>query len=239
MRKCFLVLPALCLAGALVAAAAPVATISKIEGVASIMRKGSTDWRNARPNMTMEVGDQIYTREESFVELHYANGAVVRMDEKSKVTVEYCSAGTIKSRSSVGAVWVNMKKLATPTKSFEVSSPTATAAIRGTVFQMNAAADSSTSVAVYDGKVAVGPTDDLKGKLKQEKKEAAVSDPQEVNGPEEIPGPYEVSLDQWQSIVAGQQISVRKDGKFATEKIDAAAASAFTKKNEQLDKDIK
>ena len=230
---------AFCLAISLLASAAPVATISRIEGNGSVLRKGSTDWRPARPSMPLEIGDQIYTREESFVELRYQNGAVVRMDEKSKITIEYCADGTIKSRSSIGAVWVNMKKLTTATKSFEVSSPTATAAIRGTIFELSSAKDSSTSVAVYDGKVAVGPTDDLKNKIKQEKKEAKVEEPQEVGGPEEIPGPYEVPLETWQTIVAGQQISIKSDGKFAKEPIDTATANAFTRKNERLDKEIK
>ncbi|MDD5674684.1 MAG: FecR family protein, partial [Chitinivibrionales bacterium] len=222
----------------LAGAAGPVATISRIEGNASILRKGATDWRNARPNMTLAVGDQVYTREESFVELHYDNGAILRMDEKSKVTIEYCSQGTIKSRSSIGSVWVNMKKLTTPTKSFEVSSPTATAAIRGTIFELSSGKDSLTDVAVYDGKVAVGPTDSLSSKIKREKKEAKVEEPQEVPGPEEIPGPFEVPLEQWQTIIAGQKISVRSDGKFATSAIDTAAANSFVRKNKQLDKEL-
>ncbi|HQG45285.1 MAG TPA: hypothetical protein PLG50_06480, partial [bacterium] len=61
--------------------------------------------------------------------------------------------------------------------------------------------------------------------------------PQEVSGPKQIPGPFEVSLEQWQQIVRGQQIVVRKDGKFAKSPIDekSDAADDWVKWNKQLD----
>jgi hypothetical protein len=100
-------------------------------------------------------------------------------------------------------------------------------------------ADSTASVSVYNGKVAVGPTDELKKKIEQAKPAARVDEPVEVPGPEEIPGPFEVPLEQWRDIVAGQKISIRTDGKFAQEKFDmkAAAEEKFVKKNLEMDKE--
>ena len=79
---------------------------------------------------------------------------------------------------------------------------------------MQTAQDSSTAVRVFEGTVSVGPSDALKKAIK-EKKVAPPGEPTEVPGPEEVPGPYEVTLEQWRSIVAGQQISVRTDGKVS------------------------
>ena len=130
-----------------------------------------------------------------------------------------------------------MRKLVSAGKEFEVSTPTAVAAIRGTVFDFSYTPDSASYVSVFEGKVAVGPSEELKKKLEQEKKKAPArtEKPVEVNGPEEIPGPYEVSLEQWRTIVAGQKIMVRSDGKFAQEKMDMKAVSKekFVKKNTQ------
>jgi hypothetical protein len=219
-----------------------VAKIATFEGTVQVMKKGAADWKNARPGMPLEVGDQVYTQAESFAEIRYAIGTVLRMDEKTKVTLESSSEKTVKSKSAIGTVWVNMRKLVSTGKEFEVSTPTAVAAIRGTVYNMSTAADSASDVSVYEGKVAVGPSDDLKKKLEQEKKKAAArtEKPVEVPGPEEIPGPYEVSLEQWRTIVAGQKIVVRNDGKFAQEKFDAKAAAkiAFVKKNLALDVEL-
>jgi ferric-dicitrate binding protein FerR (iron transport regulator) len=223
------------------AAAEMVARIANFEGAVSVMKKGAADWRNAKPGTPLDMGDQVFTHEESFAEIRYAAGAVLRMDEKTKVTIESSTEKTVRTKSAIGSVWVNMKKLITTGKQFEVSTPTAVAAIRGTVFDMSCVPDSATYVSVFEGKVAVGPTDSLKKKLELEKKKAARTEqPVEVPGPEEIPGPYEVSLEQWRTIVAGQKISVRSDGKFAQEKIDMKAAEKekFVKKNQELDKEL-
>jgi hypothetical protein len=218
-----------------------VAKITTFEGTVQVMKKGSTDWKNARPGMPLEVGDQIFTQSESFAEIRYVIGTVLRMDEKTKITLESSSEKTVKSKSAIGTVWINMRKLVSTGNEFQVSTPTAVAAIRGTVFDMSYTPDSASYVAVFEGKVAVGPSDDLKKQLEQEKKKSAkVEEPVEVGGPEEIPGPFEVPLDQWRTIVAGQKISIRKDGKFAQEKIDmqAAAKEKFRKKNMELDKEL-
>ena len=218
-----------------------VAKITTFEGVVQVMKKGAADWRAAKPGTALEVGDQVYAHEESFAEIRYSIGTVLRMDEKTKITIEASSSGTVKTKSPLGNVWVNMRKLVVTGKEFQMSTPTAVAAIRGTVFDMSCVPDSASYVAVFEGKVAVGPSDDLKKKLELEKKKTVKTEkPVEVPGPEEIPGPYEVSLEQWRTIVAGQKIAVRTDGKFAQEKMDMQAAEKekFIKKNLALDKEL-
>jgi FecR protein. len=217
-----------------------VARVTRIEGTVSIMRNGSAEWRAAKPSTPLEVGDQVYTREESFAEIRYSIGTVLRMDEKTKITIAESSEQTIKTRNGLGDVWVNMKKLLTKGKEFDVTTATAVAAIRGTVFHMANQADSTASVSVYNGKVAVGPTDELKKKIEKAKPAAHVDEPVEIPGPEEIPGPFEVPLEQWRDIVAGQKISIRTDGKFAQEKFDmkVAAEEKFVKKNLEMDKEL-
>jgi len=215
-----------------------VAKITTIEGVVQIKRSSAADWQNAKPGMPLQLGDQLFTQPESFAEIRYTIGTVLRMDEKTKITLESSSEKTLKTKSAIGNVWVNMRKLITRGKEFEVATPTAVAAIRGTVYNMSTSDDSASSVSVYEGKVAVGPSDELKKKLDQEEKKSVKTEqPVEVSGPEEIPGPFEVSLEHWRTIVSGQKISVRNDGKFSQEKFDNKVASkqAFVKKNLELD----
>jgi hypothetical protein len=211
--------------------------ITLVEGKVSVLRAGGADWIAGRPAMPLSKGDQVYAREESFAEIVCANGAIVRLGEKTKVTIAEASDKSVETRSGIGNVWVNMRKLmGNEARQFELSTPTATAAIRGTAFNTTTRADSSSDVAVYEGKVAVGPGEGRAGKTPGGGAEATA--PVEVPGPEEVPGPYEVSLQEWKSIVAGQRISVRNDGKFAQEEFDTAAAArtdAFVKKNRQMD----
>lgn len=220
------------------ASAEGMARISQLEGKAELMRVAADGWRPLRPNMPLQVGDQLYTRAESFVEITYSTGAVLRMDENTRLTITALSETAVKNVAGLGTVWVNMKKLVAHGKEFEVASPTATAAIRGTAFAMNTGKDSTTSVSVYDGTVAVGPKSS--DKAPDSPPASMFEGSHEVPGPQEIPGPYEVSLDEWVSIVAGQCITVRADGKFSQEKFDMkkAAQDDFIKKNEALDKQI-
>jgi hypothetical protein len=82
-------------------------------------------------------------------------------------------------------------------------------------------ADSTTRVAVYDGQVDVGPTDDLRRQLQQQQR--PVGPPVQVPGPTQIPGPYQVSLEQWVRLVQGYQIEVRNNGRYAKTQIDSTA----------------
>ncbi|MBD3393753.1 MAG: hypothetical protein GF418_16600 [Chitinivibrionales bacterium] len=215
--------------------------LSIVEGKVSLLRSGSEKWVPARPNMGLKTGDQLYTREESFAEVTYVTGAVLRMDENTKITLTAASKTGTKTKSGVGNVWVNMRKLVrTGGKKFELATPTALASIRGTKFNATTNPDSSTDIAVFDGTVAVGPSGDA-GERKGEEKRPDGLAPGEVPGPEEVPGPYEVTLEEWRSIIAGQRIRIRGDGKFSQEAFDvteARAKDAFVKKNAALDKKL-
>jgi hypothetical protein len=222
-----------------ISASESAARISLLEGHADILKNNAKTWSPAKPEMTLQTGEQIYSGKESFVEIIYSNGEIARLDENSKLTIEESTPKTVKSTTTLGTVWINMKKLTSTRRNFQLSSPTAIAAIRGTIFQMTAGTDSSTEVRVYNGKVAVGPTDDLKTRIEQEKKKGQIKEPQEVPGPHEIQGSHEIPLEQWRLIIAGQRISVRSSGMSVTEAFDSLKTeSQFVKKNIKLDEQI-
>jgi hypothetical protein len=217
--------------------AEPEATITRIEGSAQLQKNGAA-WKPARLNMPLQIGDQLKSDAESLVEITYKKGAIMRLGENSVCIIKKSSDMAVSTTVPKGNVWVNMKKLTAAGRDFEVATPTAVAAIRGTVFHMQSMPDSSADVAVFDGKVAVGLSDDGKkrARLPEENAEA----PHEVPGPTEVPGPYEVTLDQWRTIVAGQRISVRSNGTYATTNFDLnKQLDAFVEKNRALDQETK
>jgi hypothetical protein len=220
----------------------PDAVITRIEGSAQLLKAGSAAggaWRVARLNMPLQVGDQLKSGAESLVEITYRRGAVLRLDENSICCIKKSSESAVSTSVPLGNVWVNMKKLTAKGSDFDVSTPTAVAAIRGTVFQMQSMADSSADVAVFDGKVAVGLSDEGKNRADIPEQNSA-QPPHEVPGPTEVPGPYEVTLDQWKTIVAGQRISIRSNGTYATSSLDLEKKlDAFVEKNRALDAEIK
>jgi hypothetical protein len=181
-----------------------------------ILSKGETQFRKVTFNMEIQNGDKIETKKDSRCEITYHDGSVVRIDELSVYTVEKAEITDqekkVESKLAVGKLWANIKKLFSKDDSWKLHSPSAVVAVRGTVYRMNAEADSSSQVLVYDGEVAVSPAAPagahpgmgiIPGK------------PQQVQGPVPVQGPRQVSMQEWFEIIkAQQQIIVKPDGSY-------------------------
>jgi hypothetical protein len=215
------------------------ARIQLIQGSADVYRSTTAKTIAARVGMPVGVGDTLRSHVESFVEVVFDNGEVIRMDENSTLAIDRVDSQNAESSLPVGRVWVNMKKIVSH-RAFDVSTPTAVAAIRGTIYDMKAGEDQSVDVSVYDGKVAVGPSAGLKKKLQQTpSNKPAGGEPVQVPGPTEIQGPHEVTLDQWQTIVAGMRIKIAPQGAFSTSKMEKIEKDTFISKNISLDRDLR
>jgi len=182
-----------------------------------LLSKGETRFQKATFNMPVQNGDKIETKKESRCELTYQDGSIVRIDEQSIYTVEKAIISgdqkEVESKLSIGKLWANLKKLVRGKDSWRLKSPAAVVAVRGTIYRMNAGADSSSQVLVYDGQVDVSPA---AAAGTQQGMGQAPGPPRQVQGPQQVAGPREVSMKQWFEIVkAQQQIVVRPDGSYA------------------------
>lgn len=205
-------------------------------GDIEILTTGNKTAKPATLKMAVQTGDIVTTKPESRCEITLQDGAIVRIGENS--TFQFNEANLkkknqkVKAELSGGNVWVNLSKTVTGKKDFQIKAPTAVCAVRGTIYRIEA--DSATTCVVYDGAVAVGPVG-LWGKTTP--KSLRSGPPQQVPGPTQIPGPYQVSLEQWQQIVKGFQITVRNDGKYAKTRFDEKreAENDWVKWNKELD----
>jgi hypothetical protein len=94
---------------------------------------------------------------------------------------------------------------------FELESPTAVAAVRGTVFRMTVADDKTTKVAVYSGEVKVEPMPEFYQNQKQKQGGKAG----EIEGPGQVAPPAQVTFEQWTQIVKAQmEITINPDGTY-------------------------
>jgi hypothetical protein len=223
------------LAAALSAVAGPAGTIEKVIGTADVYPAGGKAWKPARSGQKLFAKDNCRTGAESSLEIRWTNGGILRIGEKSYLTVSHRPDTSAISCAKVlsGRVWATMKKISGTGQQFSLESPTAVAGIRGTVFRMDVGADTGTDVAVYEGKVAVGPG----AALPKAVPEPDSSSRHEVKGPAEVEGPREVTLSEWVTIVAGQQIRVERSGVFKTWQFDAGKDStdAWVKYNLERD----
>ncbi len=196
------------------------ASVGKVSfplGNVHVLSKGETRFRKVTFNMPVKTGDKIETKKQSRCELTYNDGSIVRIDEQSIYTVENATISDdkkeVESKLSIGKLWANLKKLIRGKDSWRLKSPAAVVAVRGTVYRMNAGADSSTQVLVYEGQVDVRPAS--AGGV-QQGMGMAPGAPRQVQAPTQIAGPTQVSMKEWFEIIkAQQQIVVRPDGSYA------------------------
>ncbi len=182
-----------------------------------VLSKGETRFSKATFNMPVKNGDKVETKKQSRCEITFNDGSIVRIDERSIYTIEKAiitdDKKEVESSLSIGKLWANLKKLIRGKDSWKLKSPAAVVAVRGTVYRMNAGADSSTQVLVYDGQVDVRPATFGAG---QSGLGAAPGPPRQIQAPTQVAGPTQVSMRQWFEIVkAQQQIVVRPDGSYA------------------------
>jgi len=205
-------------------------------GDVAIRHLHDTRWIAARFKMDIFKGDQLRTVAESRCEIKLADGSIIRLGENS--TFDFGESNLSKYSRQVdaslkkGKIWANVTKSFAAANKFEVKSPTAVCAIRGTIYRIDT--DSTTRVGVYEGRVDVGPTNDLRQQLQQNFRPGA---PQQIPGPTQIPGPFQVSLEQWVQLVQGYQLEVRANGRYAKTQIDSVkeARSDWVQWNKERD----
>jgi len=175
-------------------------------------------WRKAVLGQKLARGDWVRTGKESRAEILLPDSSAVRLGENTLFQLKELK-GARGTRLLRGRLWNNIRRLKAE---YEVASPTAVAAIRGTVFRLDVAPDSTTIVWVYKGQVGVRPP--------PKPPWVRPGPRREVEGPKEVPPPVrEVGVETWRKIVAEilvrerERMTVRRDGSaekrpFAPEK---------------------
>lgn len=208
---------AVILTGKILAAASSIAKITFYTGQVQVQKPMKEDWGKAIFNQNLLSGQKVKTQDDSRAEIGFADGSIIRIDSNSKLDImdakkEKSGAQTATAKVWSGKVWANVNKMSKKTK-FQLESPTAVAAVRGTVYRMSVSDDNTTKIAVYSGEVAVDNKPIVK--FMEQKKAKAGGRQGEIEGPSEITGPTEVTLEQWVQIVKAQmEITIHPDGTY-------------------------
>ena len=181
-------------------------------GDANLKRAGKSI--SVRVHMECKLGDTLVLGPATRLELRYPDNTLLRLDENSRMVLADRTPGKPEPSLLVGKAWANVKKIGQGGTGFGVRTPTAVAAVRGTVFNIDGNADSS-SVKLYEGKVEVGTT--------------KADSIRKARG--EVAGPSEVSLEKWVMLLRGEQVVTRKDGTWTTSKFDVDARDPWIEWN--------
>jgi len=242
------VLVLLCIAGWAAATVAeettpPIGRISFYVGDVRLRGKDATTWDAVKLEQPLRQSDVLRTGGESRAELLFQDGSLVRMGEQSMLDLEefQIEENRIQGKLQIlfGRIWSNLRKVGQ--RSFEVQSPTAVMAVRGTTFRADAHRDSTFQMWVYEGKVDVNRRISVTPEARSEPgvKPQTESEPgrEKVPGPQPVPGPYEVTLKEWLQVVGRMTFILQRDGIYRLKEFDPGsdALDPWVKWNHERD----
>ena len=101
----------------------------------------------------VRVGDVIETGPDSRAEIALPAGAVIRIGERSKVTVDdFAPKKSFSLKLALGNVWAKVHKLLSD-ETFQIETENAVAGVRGTEFRLEVAPGEDDLLRVYEGAV--------------------------------------------------------------------------------------
>ncbi|GEM_PF-998839 len=136
------------------------AKLSFVKGRVEIQRRGSNDWIPAALRSRLYPGDKISSEAEAEAEITLDDGSIVKLKDKSLLVLDRMerqrkpAAAVTSMRAMNGKVLGCVRKLASKDSKFTVTTPTAVAGVRGTVFGIFVEGD-STELDVLKGEVAI------------------------------------------------------------------------------------
>lgn len=136
------------------------ATIVFVKGKAEVQRSGERAWRPAELQMAVNPGDKLSTEAGAELEIRLDDGSVLKLKDKSLLELDAMEKQarpltTITSlKLGLGKLLGCVRKLSSKESKFDITTPTAVAGVRGTVFAVFAEGD-STELDVLQGRVAV------------------------------------------------------------------------------------
>ena len=136
------------------------ARINFLKGPVNIQRVATEAWRPAFIRMSLYTGDKVRCQELAETEIILKDGSILKLRDNSLMEIELMERDK-KDKTNRTALKIyqgkllgSIKKLAGKSSKFTVSTPTAVAGIRGTVFGVFVEGD-STELNVLKGEVAI------------------------------------------------------------------------------------
>lgn len=142
-------------------AVAQTATLADVSGVVQVLPAGTDAWQLAEPGSRITPGDSIRTGASSAVTLAFFDGSATTLDAETEVTVSQLFSRRdghdkiIILHQWVGRTRNRVQRLLDPASRFEIETPTAVTAVRGTEFTVEVMPNGATRVAVDEGLVEV------------------------------------------------------------------------------------
>ncbi len=126
-----------------------------------LMRSAGADFSSATDGSVLYVGSTIRTSADARAIITLFEGSTVELEPASDITIAEASmrngSTIVELAQSLGRSWHVVTHLTTADSRYEVKTPSATASVRGTAFEV-AVEDGATTVTTTEGRVATADT---------------------------------------------------------------------------------
>ncbi len=135
--------------------------LSIAEGQVFVMKSGADNWIEAGVNTTLEIGDTLKAGDDSRAEITFFEGSTIELEAGAEVEVlelgiaKDTGSTIIRLKQVIGNTVSRVQKLADVNSSYEVETPTAIAAVRGSIMFVRVREDGVTAVGNGEGNVSV------------------------------------------------------------------------------------
>lgn len=136
------------------------AKADKISGLVEVSRSDKGEWKPLDNGGLIKTGDRVRSGNDGTAEFRWADGTRWKIMPATEIKVGKSTHNMVQKADQsqlqlmTGKVFIRIIKALQPTSKFEVETPTAVAAARGTVFSVEVK-NGKTSVAVLKGEVQV------------------------------------------------------------------------------------
>ena len=136
------------------------AKADKVKGLVEVRRNKKTEWKALSNGGLIKTGDTVRSGNNGTAEFRWADGTRWKIMPLTEIKVKKSTFNMVKKADqsqlqlTTGKVFIRIIKALKPTSRFEVETPTAVAAVRGTIFSVEVK-NGKTSVAVFKGAVKV------------------------------------------------------------------------------------
>ena len=139
------------------AALPPAAILTVISG-GVLMRNAGADFAAASDGSVLYVGSTVRTSADARAIITLFEGSTVELEPASDITIEEATtrggSTIVELAQSLGRTWHVVTHLTTADSRYEVKTPSATASVRGTAFEVAVDDASTTTVTTTEGRVA-------------------------------------------------------------------------------------
>ena len=135
--------------------------LSIAEGQVLVMKAGTDSWTEAEVNTTVELGDILKAGDDSRAVITFFEGSTIELEAGTEVEVvelgiaEETGSTIIRLKQSIGNTVSRVTKLADVHSTYEIETPTAVAAVRGSIMFVGVREDGTTAVGNGEGSVSV------------------------------------------------------------------------------------